>query len=249
MTLITVVVPFYKKREHIIYSIKSILKQSYKNFEIIIVYDDEDLHDFKYVKKLANLDKRIKILRNKKNIGAGESRNKAIKNSRGNYIAFLDADDIWYKDKLKRQINFMKKNKLIMSYTSYKIINDENKIIGHRKAKRYLNYTDLLKDCEIGLSTVMIKRNLLKDDIKFPNLKTKEDFTLWLKISKITKIFGIKTSLCYWRDTKNSLSKNVLQKLLDGYKVYRVHMNMSIIKSTYYLFMLSINYLKKTNKV
>ena len=201
-----------------------------------------------FLKKLTRDNSKIKIIINKYNIGVGRSRNKGLLKSNGKYICFIDADDVWKKNKLKIQINFMKKNKLLASCTSYKIINEQSKIIGHRKSYKSLEYTALLRDCSIGLSTVMLDCAILKNKLKFANLKTKEDFVLWLKISKTTNIVGIGQFLSYWRDTKNSLSKNIIQKIFDGYRVYRFYMHMSIVKSIYFLIFLSINHLIKKIK-
>ena len=103
----------------------------------------------------------------------------------------------------------------------------------------------LFKSCDIGLSTVMIKKtHLLKN--KFPSLKTKEDFVLWLKLlSKNVKIYGIDKNLVLWSKIENSLSSSSIQKLLDGFKVYNCYMKFNFLKSFYYLVLLSFNYLKK----
>ena len=248
MDLISIILPYYKKKKFIDQTIKSILSQSYKKFELIIIYDDSDKTDLFFLKKLIKNNSKIKIVINKNNKGAGRSRNIGLSMTKGSYICFIDADDIWTKNKLRIQINFMKKNKLPISCTSYKVINEQNKIISHRKSYKSLNYSTLLKDCNIGLSTVMLDSSILKNKLNFPNLKTKEDFVLWLKISKTTNIAGISQFLSYWRDTKNSLSKNIVQKIFDGYRVYRIHMDMSIAKSIYFLVFLCMKHLiKKLN--
>ena len=126
MKLVSVIVPYFKKRIYIKNTIKSILNQTYKKFEIIIIYDDSDLTDLEYIKKIKSLDKRIRIIINKNNKGAGYSRNIGIKNSKGSLIAFLDSDDLWKKNKLKKQLNFMKINNLLISSTTYSIFNDYN---------------------------------------------------------------------------------------------------------------------------
>ena len=99
MIIVSVIIPYYKKKDYIKSTIKSVLNQTFKSFEIIIVYDDEDRNDLVYLKKIQSLDKRIKIILNSKNIGAGLSRNKAIRLAKGKYIAFLDSDDLWNKKK------------------------------------------------------------------------------------------------------------------------------------------------------
>ena len=99
MSLISIIIPYYKKKEFLKKSLSSVLEQTYKNFEIIIIYDDEDQRDLFFLRTLIKRHKRIRLIINKKNLGAGLSRNKAIKMSKGKYIAFLDADDIWEKKK------------------------------------------------------------------------------------------------------------------------------------------------------
>ena len=248
MDLISVIIPYYKKKEYIISSINSALNQTYKNLEIIIIYDDPNKEDLNLLKKIKKKDKRIKVYINKKNLGAGRSRNKGIKLSKGIFLAFLDSDDLWKKNKLKKQIFFMKKNGIDASHTSYTIINSNNKIIGSRNAKD-MSYKLLLKSCDIGLSTVILKKEIITNKIKFANIKTKEDYVLWLKITlNDKKIFAVQHNLTKWRKLDDSLSSSSLQKLYDGYLVYRKYMNFNILKSFICLMSLSFNYFIKEIK-
>ena len=220
------------------------MRQKYKNFEILIIYDDADTEDLLFIKKLKKKDKRIKLIINKKNIGAGMSRNKGVRLSKGEYLAFVDSDDLWHPEKLKLQLSYMIKNKISISHTSYKIIDTNNSKIGYRHANK-IEYKDLIKSCDIGLSTVMIKKKILKNN-HFGNLKTKEDYILWLKLSKKNFIFHpIKKPLTSWRYSKDSLSSSTIQKLFDGYYVYRNFLKFSVFYSLYSLCVLSINYLRK----
>ena len=248
MDLISVIIPYYKKKEYIISSINSVLNQTYKNLEIIIIYDDLNKEDLNLLKKIKKKDKRIKIYINKKNLGAGRSRNKGIKLSKGIFVAFLDSDDLWKKNKLKKQIFFMKKNGINASHTSYTIINSNNKIVGSRNAKD-MSYKLLLKSCDIGLSTVVLKKEIITSKIKFANIKTKEDYVLWLKITvNNNKIFALKDNLTKWRKLEDSLSSSKLQKIYDGYLVYRKYMNFNLLKSFGFLMLLSFNYFLKDIK-
>ena len=149
------------------------------------------------------------------------------------------------KNKLQTQLNFMNKNFCLISHTSYEIINNKNKVIGYRKAKKSLLYADLLKSCDIGLSTVMLKKKILFNQ-KFPNIKTKEDYVLWLKLTKKNiKVLGIDKSLTKWRKLTNALSSNNFQKIIDGFRVYNTHMKFNYFKSFVYLIRLSINSILK----
>ena len=244
--LISVIIPYYKKKKYVKETIKSVLNQTHQNFEIIIIYDDLDLQDLPYLNRIKNFDKRINLIINNKNMGAGMSRNIAINYSKGDFIAFLDSDDIWKKNKLENQIKFMKQNSITVCHTSYYIINKQKKIINTRSARNFYEVKDLLKSCDIGLSTVIISKKIKELNLKFPNLKTKEDFVLWLSILKENiPIMAYNKTLSYWRKLDDSLSTSVLQKLFDAYKVYNRYMNFNIMKSLYYVFCLSINFLKK----
>ena len=246
MDLVSVIIPYYKKKNSILKTVNSVLNQIYQNFEIIIIYDDENNNDLNFINEIKNKDNRIFIIKNKKQIGAGNSRNIGINSSKGEFIAFLDADDTWKNDKLNKQINFMKINNYEASHTSYSIINERNEVIGNRTARNFFKLKELLKSCDIGTSTVMIKRNLINNDVKFAPLKTKEDFVLWLKLlQKNIKIYGLNEILTYWSRSNSSLSSSTIQKLIDGFSVYYKYMNFNYLKSIYYLFCLSINFLLK----
>ncbi len=247
MSTVSIILPYYKKREFIKETLNSIINQSYKDFEVIIIYDDESAEDLDLIKNLIVNDNRIKLIVNNKNLGVGPSRNIGINNSIGSYLAFIDGDDLWKNDKLIKQISFMEENNYLISHTSYEIINAAGKKLSHRKAEN-LNYNKLLKSCDIGLSSVILKKELLKDNLRFANLKTKEDFVLWLKISENgNTIYGLKDNLLFWRKTKNSLSSSTIRKLIDGFLVYYKYLGFNFIKSLYYLLILSINYLRKSS--
>jgi teichuronic acid biosynthesis glycosyltransferase TuaG len=166
--------------------------------------------------------------------------------SKGKYLAFIDSDDLWSNKKLEKQYTFMKKNNYSATHTSYKIIDSNNKFISYRKARDFKQFNSLLKSCDIGLSTVLIKKKILGKKLRFVNLKTKEDFVLWLKILKNKyKIMSIDEPLVKWRKLDNSLSSSILQKFKDGFSVYNSYMKINVFKSAYLLFCLSINFLKK----
>ena len=129
MDLVSVIIPYYKKRNFVKESIVSVINQTYDYLEIFIIYDDINLNDLEFLQEISKLDNRIKIINNNKRLGAGLSRNKGIEQSNGKYIAFIDADDTWVPDKLKDQISFMKKNSYQISHTSYFIIDEKKKII------------------------------------------------------------------------------------------------------------------------
>ena len=244
-TEISVIIPFFDDMFFLKKAVNSVLKQSYKNYEIIIIHDNP-----KTKKKLIHLQKffykysKIRLISNKKNLGAGYSRNRGIKLAKGRFIAFLDSDDVWKKNKLLIQRNFMKKKKLSATHTSYDIVDINNNVI-QRRVSFDLSYKELLNSCNIGLSTVMIDKKLL-NKYQFPNIKTKEDYVLWLKITKKGTIFySIKKTLTKWTNKPNSLSKSVSQKLKDAFLVYYKYEGFNFFKSLIRVLVLSLNFLKK----
>ena len=246
MKLVSVIMPYFKKN-YIMKSINSIISQSYRNLEIIIIDDELSVESKTLLKKVSDIDQRIQIISNQSNLGAGLSRNKGLLISKGEYIAFCDCDDVWSRNKIEVQLKYMEDNCLNFTHTAYSIIDNDDKIISGRKAKKNISYKDLINSCDIGLSTVMVKKSLFNNNnIKFPKLKTKEDYVLWLKIAKSgEKIVGYNEYLSSWRKSDNSLSSSVIQKIKDGYKVYNFFLGYGVFKSLYCLLILSINYMLK----
>jgi len=244
--LVSIIIPYYRKKKYFKKTLFSAYNQTYRKKEIIIVYDDNSKKDLNFIKSLIYRKKNIKLIINKENIGVGLSRNKAIKKSKGEFLAFLDADDIWKENKLIEQIKFMNKNNIDASFTSYEVIDEQGKKISFRNSNKLLTFNNLIYSCDIGLSTVILRKNKFSKDIVFPPIKTKEDYVLWLRLSrKGTKFFGIFKKLSLWRKTNNSLSSSTIRKLIDGYKVYNFYLKFGMLKSLFHLFILSLNFLRK----
>ncbi len=245
MDLISVIMPFYKKKPYFFNTLKSVLNQTYRNIEIIIVYDDNDLEDLNYIKSLVSNKQNISIILNNKNIGVAKSRNRGIKKSKGEFIAFLDCDDIWLPEKIELQYKFMYKNNCRISHTNYKIIDNKNNIIGENVSKDELTYKELINSCDIGLSTVMCKKEVFYIS-KFKDIKTKEDYALWLELSRNgEKFLCLNKSLVHWRKTPNSLSSSFFYKIINGFKVYHKFEKKNLLISFFLVINLSLHYIKK----
>jgi len=267
MPLVSVIIPYFNKKEYIKQTVDSVLKQTLQDFEIVIIYDDENLEDYEYLIENFKKNPNIKVIKNPKNLGAGISRNIGIKNSAGEFLAFLDADDLWLPSKLEEQMKYMMDNNIIFSFSNYEkkflkkkniqVTCDKKKLnyndllkscdIGLSTVilKKKLNYNDLLKSCDIGLSTVILKKKIIKNEL-FPNIRTQEDYVAWLRITKMNiEAYNLEKSLVIWNEVTKSLSSNIFQKISDGFKVYYVYEKFGIFKSLYFLIRLSINSLKR----
>ena len=242
---VSIIIPYFRKKKYFKDTIKSILDQTHKNYEIILIYDDHSRVELPFVQKVLKKVKNKNIIINKKNQGVAKSRNIGLYHAKHEFIAFIDADDIWFQKKLEKQLDFMVKKNLDLSFTSYILINENKKKYKTYYSKSRLFYQELLTSCDIGLSSVIVKKQVL-DKFKFPDMKTKEDYLMWLMIArKNFKLGGLKTVLMKWRSVDGSLSSNSLQKILDAFKVYYIYLKYNFIKSLFYTFLLSINYLKK----
>ena len=231
--LISVIIPSYNAGEYIKFTIDSVLNQTYSNFEIIIVDDCSTDNTVEEIKKNIYLDKRIRFFQLKKNSGVSYCRNFAVSKSKGEYYCFLDSDDIWDNNKLELQLNFMKKNNYLFSFTSYRLIDSNNNIIKNKiSVPEKINYNRLLKENSIACLTVMINQKLFKKDLfKQAN---HEDYIAWLSILKEEKYaYGINITLASYRKTKNSISANKFKSSIWVWNIYRNIEGLSLFKSFY----------------
>ena len=236
---------YYKKINFVINAINSVLNQSFQNFELILIYDDTNLSDLEIIKNKFKNNTKLKIIKNNENFGAGISRNIGISKSIGDIIAFIDSDDYWFREKLEKQLDFMNQNNLNFIFCSYEKKISKKKSITIINPKEKLEYNDLIKSCDIGTSTVLIRKKIIDEEL-FPNLRTKEDYVAWLKIVK--KGFyahNLNETLVIWNSVKDSLSSKFFQKILDGFRVYYNYEKFSFLKSLFYLLILSVNSMKK----
>ena len=218
MEKVSVIIPMYNSSKFILECVNSVINQTYKNLEIILIDDKSKDDTLKVVKKIK--DKRIKLIESSFNSGAATCRNKGIEASTGDYICFLDADDFWVKDKVEKQVKFIKDKSFIYSkYIYYK----EKKTHIANVPMSY-TYNQLLKNSGIFTSTVMLNmKNLAKEDIYMPNIKRGQDYGCWYKvIKKVGKAYGIDEPLAYYRVGNDSLSSNKLKAIKRTWNLYKM---------------------------
>ena len=246
--LISVIIPFYNEEIYFDECINSALSQTYLNYEIIIVNDgSEKIFEKKLENLQSNNPEKIKVF-NKENEGVSAARNYGIKKSKGEYIAFLDADDVWLPCKLEYQLYLLKKYNLNFIHSSYVLV-DENESFRGKALATKLNYEKLINSCDIGLSTVLVKSNLMKKHL-FKNISTKEDYVCWLSIVKeIKQIYGDEKVLTIYRIKKKSLSNNNFLKFINAFKVYYVFEKKNLYLSLIRTIFLSISWIYKSYKI
>lgn len=220
--LVSIISPTYNDENTIEETIKSVLNQSYKNWEMLIVDDCSTDKTPDIVKKYQEKDKRIKLYRLDKNSGASVARNKAIEEAKGKYIAFLDCDDIWFNKKLEKQINYMEKNNYYFTYTDYEYMSKDGKILNRKRVcPKKVSYFKMLLGDSVGCLTVIYNREKA-GLIQIPLLKKRNDYALWCRVlKKVKKGYKYNDVLARYRISGNSISSGKKSKLLKYH--YQMH--------------------------
>lgn len=234
--LVSIITPLFNGEGFIEETIKSVISQSYGNWEMIIVDDCSMDNGPKIVENYVNGEKRIKLIRLAENGGGAVARNRSIKEAKGKYIAFLDSDDIWYPEKLEKQVKFMEENDYSFTYTWYEKISEKGQLLGEIvKSKDKVDYKELLKSNQIGCLTATYNQNKL-GKIYMPLIRKRQDYALWLQILKKTRYgYCLKESLAQYRIVNGSISSNKISLLKYNWQLFYQIEKLNFIKSFYFL--------------
>ena len=233
---VSIITPMYNSEKYIIETISSVLQQTYKNFEMIIIDDNSNDNSNALVRQID--DARIIMLKNETNCGPAVSRNKGIEFATGRFIAFLDSDDVWMPDKLEKQLSFMVSNNYAFSCHDYYVYNDDFSIeIKNYICPKVVGYKDILKNNTIGCLSAVFDTAVIEKKYMPTNKFTREDMVLWLTILKDYPFcYALNQSLAKYRYRKNSISGNKRKLLKYQYRMYRDNLKFGPFKSYYYLF-------------
>jgi len=244
--LISIVMPAYNSEKYIRESLDSVRRQTYKNWELIVVDDGSNDKTGEIVKEAQKGDCRIKLYKNDKNIGVSMTRNRAVSLSSGGWIAFLDSDDCWKNDKLEKQMSCVKKNSAEFIYTGSSFMDADGGRYGWKmKVPASVSYVKLLRHNVISCSSVLIKKNILirhkmiRDNIH-------EDYALWLNILKydVACAYAVQEPLLIYRICRKSKSGNKFKSIIMTYRTY-IEAGLNNIQASYYICFNIVNNLKK----
>ncbi|MDM1450403.1 glycosyltransferase family 2 protein [Myroides odoratimimus] len=246
MSFVSIIMPSYNSAYFIADSIRSIQKQTFEDWELIISDDCSSDNSFALISELANQDNRIKVYRLDKNGGAALARNNSLKYAKGRFIAFLDSDDLWKPEKLEKQLKFMLDNNYPISFTSYEVLDENlkstNTIINSVKE---IDYSGYLKNTIIGMSTSMIDRDKV-GSFEFFNIRTRQDTYLWITLLKRGfKAYGIQEILAQYRVRSNSISANKWKAAKRVWYLYYDLEKLGLFKASYYFSCYMFNAIKK----
>jgi glycosyltransferase involved in cell wall biosynthesis len=239
--LVSIITPLYNSEKTISDTIDSVINQTYYNWEMIIVDDCSTDNSVDIVKSYIRDDLRIKLIQLTENSGPAVARNVGLENSLGRFIAFLDSDDLWFPQKLDKQISFMLNNDYVFTFSAYerfRFIDDSLKTIN---VKNSVSYQDLLKTNHIGCLTAMYDAHKIGKHF-FPVTGKHEDYACWLSILKKDVIaYGLNEVLAKYRISSNSFSSNKLLVAKHQWNIYRQSENLSLLRSLYYFLHYTIN--------
>lgn len=229
--MISIITPVYNCEEFLEECILSVLSQTYNDWELILIDDFSTDLSKEIINRYVLQDSRIKSYFFEKNVGAGIARNKGIEISNKRFIAFLDSDDYWHKDKLKLQLDFMINNQIEFSYTNFFELDKNNKaykiILPPKKVNSFsLHFNNYIKTLTAIYDTKRIGK------IYMPDYRKRQDWGLWFNIlSKTKNAYNYTEPLAYYRTSNVSLSKNKLQLVKENFNFYRNFLRKNLISS------------------
>ena len=231
--LVSIIIPVYQAQEYIQETIETIKKQTYKNWEAIFIDDCSTDKSSEIIEK--EISNKIRLIKLKQNKGPACARNKGLDLCNGRYICFLDADDLWAKDKIEKQVKFMKEKNCAFSYTSYYYITSKGEKCSKKvEIPQKLNYKQALKDTRILTIGAMFDTNKIsKDLIKMPDIELEDMATWWNVLKHGYTAYGLNEALAYYRKVKKSRGYNKIKSAINRWKLYRKYEKLSIIKTMY----------------
>lgn len=233
--LVSIITPSFKSKKFIKETIDSVLNQTYEHWEMIIVDDVSPDNSNEIIEEFIKKDNRIKLIKLEINSGPAVARNRAMEEAQGRYIAFLDADDLWAPQKLEKQIAFMQKENVALSYTGYcRFEKSVEQIKDEITVPLKVDYHELLKQNIIGCLTAVYDTELL-GKVSMPLIRKRQDFGLWLKILKqVPYAYAINEPLAYYRLHADSISSNKIISSHYNWKLYREVEKLPWHKAVYY---------------
>ena len=233
--LVSVITPMFNNEAVIIETINSVVEQTHSNWELILIDDASSDKTIRVIQPLLKENPRIKLYKHSENRGAAEARNSGTKMAQGNYIAFLDADDMWSKNKLELQLEVLKNTDVC--YGSYELMDsDSNPLNKKVNVIKLLTYKKLLRANYIGNLTGIYNVDVL-GKIYTKDLKKRQDWLLWLEALRRSKkpAIGLTETIAYYRITEGSLSSNKIELIKYNFNAYRKGLGFSYVKSIYYM--------------
>ena len=243
--LCSVIMPAYNSERYIAEAIESVLQQSYRNIELIIVDDCSSDNTGTIIQEYASGDARVRYIKNDRNMGCAEARNIAIRYSAGKYISFIDSDDVWLSDKLEKEIEWLESKCCDLVYTSYAMVDADGMIQKNRHIENKVSFEMLLQENFICFSTVLVKSCIAKQYSMTSNF-FHEDYCFLLRLLKDNFVFaGLDEILVQYRVFDENRSGDKINAAKYRWLIYRKYLKLNLVQSVWYFLKYSLNGIKK----
>lgn len=234
--LVSIVVPVYNAGAFIEKTIQMVLAQTYTEWELLLVDDASSDDGRSRIEAYCQRDERIRLLVKERNEGAAQARNTGIENAKGRYLAFLDADDIWFPEKLERELHFMEKKDAAFAFTAYEFGDEEGRGTGKIvNVPETLTYKEALSRTVIFTTTVIFDlAKIEKSLVRMPNVPSEDTATWWKVLRNGYTAYGLNEVLVIYRRPAGSLSSNKLAAIRRIWNLYRREENLTLFASMRY---------------
>ena len=233
--LVSIIMPSYNCGRFVEETIRSVQAQTCQNWEIIFMEDCSTDDTIRKVAAMRDKDSRIHLYQNSSNLGAAVSRNNALREAKGRWIAFLDSDDLWEPEKLEHQIKFMEDNNYHFSYTCRDQIDENGKPLGVLlSGPKHITKAGMFRYCWVGCQSVMYDVNVV-GLIQIIDIKKNNDYAIWLKTIKKADCYLLDEYLAHYRVRSGSISRHSKSHLIKWhYRLFRQSENMSVIGACFF---------------
>ncbi|WP_440897998.1 glycosyltransferase family 2 protein [Amphibacillus sp. Q70] len=247
--LVSIVMPAYNCEKYIVEAINSVLAQTYQNWELLVLDDGSKDNTLQIINEFGEKDSRVRPLQNEKNMGVSATRNKGIDLATGDWIAFLDSDDLWEPSKLEKQLEISGRYLAEFLFTGSSYINEEGEPFkGIFEVPERVTYKKLRKHNVISCSSVLVKKKYF-ENIKMEKDDMHEDYAVWLRILKLgVTAYGLNEPLLVYRISKNSKSGNKLKTVKMTYRVFRF-IGINPIGSAYFMLRHTLASVRKYKRI
>ncbi|MFW5502358.1 MAG: glycosyltransferase family 2 protein [Segatella copri] len=243
---VSVITPVYNVERYIDKTLESVFAQTYKDIEIVLVDDCSKDNSAQIIAKYKESHPEIVYFLQPKNMGAGAARNKALELATGQYVAFLDSDDLWLPEKTEKQIKLMREKKSPFSYAAIDMMDEEgNTIKGKRELRETCDYSYLLHNTIIATSSVIVDRSVL-GDFRMPLRRGGQDYATWLSLLRGGAVAcGINETLVRYRVGSNSLSSNKFKSIKQVWEIQTQDEKINKVNAAFHVFCFCVNAAKK----
>jgi glycosyltransferase involved in cell wall biosynthesis len=240
----TVIMPCYNGQKFIAQAIESVLRQTFPDFELIIINYGSTDDSLKIIESFAKQDKRIQVISNKKNRGLSATRNRGLDNTKGRFVAFLDCDDWWPEEKLATYAHAHKRGHDLV-FSNYHIIHSNNKKIIRIKVPTCVSFNDLKYSNHIPVSSAAYNFEKIPHK-RFKVMELSEDWLFWLEVIKhLNRPIGIQTSLMIYRQHDDNMSANKFKMIIKAWDIFRTEHHWGVIRSSFGMFRYALSKVRK----